>query len=331
MSNLIPFESNSQLPAYLKTDEPVVNEFGFTSSAGFKSISLKGKVFTISSNGEKTLVTKPGGDGEPAPSIEVVILNSGPKGGVYAKTFYATGFVEGSNAKPTCYSNDGVAPAADAQESQSKKCALCPQNAAGSGATAQNPKAKACRSSKMLAVAPAGQLNDPMMLRVPGASLIKLGEYGDALSKRGVKARNVVTKIGFDYTVAHPALTFKAVGFVTPEMNAEIGNQAESVLVKAIIGEKSLAELAAATMSEDLEAEVPATVETPEPVAEKPKAAKPAAKAAPAVKDDLPDTPPPNKVKVEEEAPKAAVKKEPVAVETDGPMDAALDALDFDD
>jgi hypothetical protein len=53
-----------------------------------------------------------------------------------------------------------------------------------------------------------------MLLRVPAATLKTLGLYGSQLAKRGVEPQYVVTKVGFDYNVAHPALTFKAVRFV---------------------------------------------------------------------------------------------------------------------
>lgn len=318
MSNLIPFDSVNKLPAHLQEFSSEGNEFGF-SGGSFSHLSIKGKVFTINRNGEKTLVTDPGDAESPARAIEVVILDSGPKGGAYSKTFYSEGYAEGANAKPTCYSNDGVAPAADAQDPQAKKCALCPQNAKGSGATPQNPAAKACKSSKMLAVAPAGQLNDPMLLRVPGASLVRLNEFGQYLAQRKVRSCAVVTKISFDYSKPHQELTFKPVGFVTPEMAADIAKQRETKLVKAIIGEVSLAELG----SDQFESEF----ETPKP------AAKPAAKPAQVANDDDLPTTPRAAAKVEEEpAAKPAAKKaaKPAAVE-DGGIDAALDNLDFDD
>ena len=308
-TSLISLDNASKLPAHLQAFATEGgNEFGFSGSA-FPVISIKGKVFTIVKAKERTLVTKPGGDGEPAASLEVVILNVGPKSG-YAKTFYAEGYTEGNNAKPTCYSNDGVSPAADAVEKQGSKCALCPQNAAGSGASQQNPKAKACRASKMLAVAPAGQLNDPMLLRVPGGSVIGLSEYGDWLAKRGVKAAGVVTKIGFDYSVAHPALTFKALGGVTPEMAQDILPMLQSKIVKQICGE-------AVAKDEELagETESIAQIESkPEAPKSEPVAAAPAAPKA---------------------APKSAPKKAAKVVESDtvasAEVNAALDALDFDD
>lgn len=302
MSNIIPFTETGTLPAHLRVFTTDVNEFG-GGGVAYPVISLKGKVFTVVRGKEKTLITKPGSDDEPATSLELVILDVGPKGNLYAKTFYANGYVEGSSAKPDCYSDDGVSPAPDAANKQASKCALCPQNAVGSGATSQNPKAKACRSSKLLAVAPAGKISDPMLLRVPGGSTKALREYGDFLANRGVKAAAVVTKVGFDYTVAHPALTFKAIGFVTPEMAAEIQQVRETPLVKAIIGDKTA--LADVEVEEHFDAEPVPVVAHKEEVAE-PVPAKAKTKPAP-------------------------VEARPAKTETGDALESALDALDFDD
>lgn len=324
MSNMIPFTEGSKLPAHLKQLSSEKSLFAGGSAGGYPVISVKGKVFTINRNGEKTLVTKPGDDESPAPSLEVVILDGGPKGiSLYAKTFYAEGYSDGSNAKPTCYSNDGISPAADAQEAQSAKCQICPQNAKGSGANQQNPDAKACRSSKMLAVAPAGQLNDPMLLRVPGSSLLPLRDYVTYLEKRGVQSMaQVVTKVGFDFAKPYPMLKFTPVGFPTPEMTAEISKQKDSKLVKAIIGEIPLSELANDDLVSEAEAPAPAI------------AAKPAAKPVVESDDDLPTSPPKKAIKVEDAEPPKPKKPaaKPVSVEDEAGIDAALDSLiDYDD
>lgn len=312
MANIVPFES-ANLPAYLKNNAPVENVLGGGGGVSFPSISIKGKVFTQNRGGEKVLITKPGGDGEPAAALEVVILGVGPKAG-FSRTFYANGYVEGSTEKPDCSSDDGVSPNAGTKDPQSSKCAICPQNAVGSGATQQNPKAKACKSSKMLAVAAAGQVNDPLLLKVPGASLIALGEYGDFLTKRKLHPHQVVTKIGFDYSVAYPALTFKGLGYVPPEIYPEVEKVHNSDLVAQMIGVKR-------TVSDEVPA-LPPSIEDEPPAAPVKPAAKPAAKPAKASSsmagdDDLPA------------APKAKVKVEEVPA--GGPLDDALSGLSFDD
>ena len=326
-TQLISLDTGFALPAHLQAFATEGNEFGFSGSP-YPRISLKGKVFTIERNKEKSLITKPGTDDEPASSIEVVILNAGPKQG-YAKTFYSEGFQEGSAAKPTCYSMDGLSPATDAEDRQASKCALCPKNAKGSGATNQNPKAKACKSSKLLAVAPAGALSDPMLLRVPGGSTIDLSKYGEMLAKRGIKAAAVVTKISFDYTVAHPALTFKPVGGITPDMATEVLAIMNSDLVKVIIGEKSSNTLPFKGLggAEDGGEETP-VVSAPPPAPVAKASAKPTSTFA-----TSPAEAAPAEVKAEKKKKAAPVTPAPVVAELagDAELDKALDTISFDD
>jgi hypothetical protein len=316
MSNIVPFDSK-QLPAHIKAEATEGNEFGFSGGGvAITTVSIAGGKFTINSGGEKKILTMPNSEA-PAYSIECVILNSAPKGGLYQKTFYAEGYVNGSTAKPTCHSVDGVSPHATAQEKQASKCALCPQNAVGSGATAQNPKAKACRASKVLAIAPAGDLTKPMLLRVPGASTLALKEFGEALLARGVKSHQVITKISFDLTKpTYPALKFQPIGFPTPDMMETIAEQRESDVVKVIIGDKAPNEVKSAG-DEEFE-DAPAL---------------PKAKAVPE-DDDLPT----KKVAtvavekpVEAPKPKKAIPKAEVVEDAPGGLDKALDGLDFDD
>jgi len=162
-----------------------------------------------------------------------------------------------------------------------------------------------------LAIAPPDQLNDPMLLRVPAASLKTLGQYGQQLGKRGVEPHHVVTKIGFDYNVAHPALTFKAVRFVEADELQEV----EAVLVDEdetitqITGVANpitrdveyVASEPAPKAANKIEAPKPKIVPDPEPVPEPVVAAEPEPKPAPAKVDDYDS------------------------------IDEALDNLDFDD
>jgi hypothetical protein len=183
----------------------------------------------------------------------------------------------------------------------------------------------------VLAIAAAGNLSKPMLLRVPGTSTIALNKFGDDLAQKGVKSYQVVTKIAFDISKPYPALTFKALGFTSPEMHAEITKQRNSDMVKVIVGEKALSALSSATAEDD---EATADAEyVPPPAVEAPKVEKKAAaKPAPAVEDDddLP-TKPVQETKVE--APKPTPKKETakkVEVADEG-IDSVLGDLDFDD
>ena len=331
MSNLIPFDS-AKLPASIaKAFSVSFDDFSTGQKGGFPVISIKGKVFHIKRGDEKTLVTKPDSDGEPAASLEVIVLKTHP--GV-AKTYYSKGFSEGSVEKPDCYSNDGTAPAADAQSPQAKKCAACPHNQWGSKITEDGKKGKSCADVKRLAVAPAGQINDPMLLRVPAASLKTWDQYVDLLKKRGVPPPAVVTKVGFDYTVAHPALTFKPIGFIDEAMAVEVKEVLDTDAVQNIIGgAPSAAEV------DNGEAETPKAAAKPAPVEKETPAPAPKKSAKPAAVVDEAEVAPKAKVKVEaeaeEEAPAPAPKKVAKVVEVDDDITAGLDDmlndLGFDD
>ena len=332
MSNLIPFDS-AKLPASIaKAFSISFDDFSTGQKGGFPVISIKGKVFHIKRGDEKTLVTKPDGDGEPAASLEVIVLKTHP--GV-AKTYYSKGFSEGSVEKPDCYSNDGAAPAADAQSPQAKKCAACPHNQWGSKITEDGKKGKSCADVKRLAVAPAGQINDPMLLRVPAASLKTWDQYVDLLKKRGVPPPAVVTKVGFDYTVAHPALTFKPVGFIDEAMAVEVKEVLDTDVVQNIIG-------GAPTAAEvDNGDDAPKAAAKPAPVEEEAPAPAPKKSAKPAAVVEEAEAAPKAKAKVkveaeaEEEAPAPAPKKAAKVVEVDDDITAGLDDmlsdLGFDD
>ena len=228
--SIIPFESAS-LPSTV-AGLFQVERLGSVPSASFPVISIKGKVFHKVQGDNKELITKPGED-EPASSIEVVIVGRNPN---RSKVFYATGYTEGSDAKPTCYSNNGISPETDSESPQAKKCATCAHNQWGSRVSENGAKGKACADSQRLAVAPVGLITDPMLLRVPAASLKMLDQFGESLVKRNVPYQLVAVKIGFDYSVAHPALTFKPIGMVDEKTALQIAEVAQSDVIQQIIG-----------------------------------------------------------------------------------------------
>jgi hypothetical protein len=301
MANDMVAFAASKLPAHLagkvKTDNVFANA---VSAGGFPVISIKGKVFHITRGDEKTLVTK-GDEGEPAASLEAIIVAVNPN---KSKVFYDSGYEEGSVAKPTCYSNDGLSPAADAENPQAKKCAVCPHNQWGSRITDNGGKGKACGDSMRLAISPPDQINDPMLIRVPAASLKTLGQYGAQLAKRGVEPNHVLTKIGFDYNVAHPALTFKAMRFVEADELAQV----EAVLLEE---SETIGQITGTGNSVTPEVEHKAAEAAPKPAP----APEPAPKPAPEP--------------VAEVAPEPA--KATAKVDDYDSIDQALDNLDFDD
>lgn len=316
--NIIPFDSGSKLPAFLKKVDIAALNADLTAHAGggFPVISIKGKVFAVVRDGDREIQMNPKDPDSAATSLNVVLLKAN-KG--TSKVFYIKGYDKDSSEgqKPDCYSNDGVEPAADSQNKQAKKCATCPHNQWGSrisekGAT----KGKACADAVRMAVAPAGQINDAMLLRVPPASIKALGEYGQMLAKRGVGYNMVVTKVGFDLQAESPKLTFSAVGLLDDDGFAEVQEIAASDVVANILGSSVAAAIAAEAPAEEPAEEE----EAPKPVA-KPK-------AKPVVEEPAEE---------EEEAPKpvakpkAAPKPAPKPAPVDDDMDLDLDGISFDD
>lgn len=328
-NSLIPFNDDSNaMPAHLQgvLGSGVNNELSGGVSSGYPVISFKGKTWTVREGENSTIVMKPDDEDEIATSLEVVIAKANPN---LSKVYYEGGYTEGSTDKPACYSNDGIKPAADAAEPQCGTCAACPHNAWGSRISENGSKGKACSDSRRIAVVPSGELDRPMLLRVPAATLKDLAQYASMLTKRNAPYQAVVTKIGFDPTVAHPKLTFKAVRWLSADEAEQISETMKSDVVAQIIGVAPSAGALAASE------QVAAT-----PVATKPKAA-PAASTKAAV-NPVPETqpedvsPPPAKPKgkpmaAAKVAPKPAPPESKVAakvVEASDDLDAALAELD---
>ena len=234
MSKIIPFES-ANVPAHLvKPDDAAnYNSALIQPTGGFPVLSIKGKTFTIVSNGNRQIITKPEDDDEPATSLEVIIVAANPN---QSKVYYASAYEEGVAGSPDCYSNNGVGPEPDATNPQCTTCAACPHNTWGSG---KEGRGKACSDSHRLAVAPAGQVNEPLLLRVPPASLRPLSDYATMLSKRGVAFDAVVTRIGFEAGESSPKLKFKPVSFLDADTYAQVQEVAEDSVTKDIIGVSS--------------------------------------------------------------------------------------------
>lgn len=225
---LIPFEQNT-LPTTILT--ALQDEFSTGQRHGFPVISIAGKVFSVLRSGVKEMVKVPGSN-SPASALELVVIRANPG---LSKTYYATKFVQGSIEKPDCYSNDGIAPAHDAVNPQSKSCQTCTHAQWGSRITEKGKKAKACSDVKRLAVSPLGSPEDVMMLRIPATSLRAWDDYCAKLKGRGLNPTLVATKMSFDYTVDYPALNFEPMGVLPAEAVALVAELRESDTTLSII------------------------------------------------------------------------------------------------
>lgn len=193
-------------------NQQTVDDLSSGIQSSFGLIGYKGKVWSIRYRGDETPLMREDGDGAKA-SIEVVILASSK---AVSKVWYEAGYVEGSNAAPDCFSNNGVTPDPASAKKQCDSCAMCPMNQWGSRITPAGKNGKACADSKRLAVVPAQDLANemfggPMLLRVPAASLQDLAMYGQKMSQLGYPYYAVSTRIAFDTNESYPKFIFGAI------------------------------------------------------------------------------------------------------------------------
>jgi hypothetical protein len=223
------------VPAHIRAAfaQPSNSDLAAGVSAGYPIISYKGKVWHVVEAGERTLVTV--GEGrnanDPAASLEAVIVRANP---ALNKVYYPDGYEEGSTERPLCHSDDGILPAADAQEKQAAACGACPHNEWGSKISDNGSRGKACADSRRMAVAAVDDLENPMLLRCPAASLKTLLAYGSQLEKRGWPYQALVTRIGFDASLAYPALTFTPERWLEPDELEQVMAMQEDDLVLSI-------------------------------------------------------------------------------------------------
>lgn len=236
--NIIPFE-NHKVPAvaselsrkYLAINSDVAT------FANHPTISIKGKVFSIVKDGQRKQLTKTDDDGEiiPVASISISVLRANLK----ARVYYADAYEEDSaaGARPTCHSLDGIAPANDSEVKQAAKCQLCPHAVWGSKTgDMESGKGTACSPNARLAVAAPDKPSEPMLLRVPPASIkafrdaVKLGEA------RQLPYNQLVMRIGFDREAASPKLTFKPVGVLDDGHYQTVADMYENEVVQQIVG-----------------------------------------------------------------------------------------------
>lgn len=229
-------------------------------SAGFPVISIKGAKWRIVEGGEEHPIYLPDSK-DLAPYVKVVLMRANAN---ISKVFYEGQYVEGSDAAPDCYSNDGVAPAADATNPQCASCAACPQNVWGSKISPSGSKIKACADVRRVAVLPAEDLSySPILLRVPGASLSDLAQYGKALKQRGIPYAAVVTKLSFDPDAAFPKIMFQYDRVLTPEEMAEVAERMGEPVIDDILGLTSRGVAPAAAPAADDKFGIPADVQVP--------------------------------------------------------------------
>jgi len=250
-----PFNPTAGLPADLASVFDVESLAGDLTEgaggAGFQVVSIRGSKWRIKSQGEEHVVTND--DDDPIPSIEVVMLKAN-KG--VSKIFYEKKYTEGDDGSPTCFSVDGVAPDNSSEKKQAKNCAACKMNKWGSRMTEAGKKAKACADTRRVAIwlhTPCEGVDpsEPMLLRVPAASLADLHSYGTQMQNKGYPYNALVTRLGFDHNASYPKLTFKPARPINEDEAAEVVRMFNSETTGHILSVSETTVVEEETSSED--------------------------------------------------------------------------------
>lgn len=152
--------------------------------------------------------------------LDVVIIGVNPN---KSKIYYENEYDPTKDEPPTCFSDNGVAPSAQAAVPQSPTCAACPNGVWGSDTSKMTGKpTKLCNDRKKLAII---VVNDPSQLvyqlQIPPASLknlsvlatsLKTHQVTDAEGPRPADPADVVTRVYFN-PQKQGELLFQPMGF----------------------------------------------------------------------------------------------------------------------
>ncbi len=216
-------QGGNTLPAHLRGLELDATTKALMGGGTGKRISIRGGVFRMIVGGKEVAQNDDR-------AMNVVLVRSAEK---TSRSYYAGTYVEGQNAAPTCYSNDGITPATDSKNKQSPNCANCPQNIKGSG----QGDSRACRFSHRLAVVLENNLEgDVYQLTLPAQSIFGTGDngkmplqqYAKFLGGHGIPVTAVVTEMRFDTASATPKLTFRAMRPLSVEEMATAKSQGDT-------------------------------------------------------------------------------------------------------
>lgn len=292
MSNMTLFKSGSVIPDYLRDASDATTK-EIAGSSGGKQISIKGGVWRMVVGGEEVSKNE-----DRAMNFVVLATSKG-----VSRTYYEGKYEEGKDAKPACWSAEGLVPNQEVLNPQSSSCATCKQNIEGSG----DGKSRACRYSKRIAVALENDIGGNIYrLQVPAKSYfgradgekMPLQAYGKFLGGHGIPITGVVTEARFDTAEAVPVLKFRAVRplerseWETAKAQSETEDAKQAVEFKMVASKDATnaialpAAFASAPAFSEASKATAQDVETVEPV--KRSAAKPAP-AAPAAAKNVAD------------------------------------------
>lgn len=177
----------------------VVGDGGY----GGPRISIKSGRYRLVEDGVETIV---------GINLDVIIVGANPR---VSKVFYAAQYdPNATDARPACFSNDGIAPDASVTQAVHSNCTSCPHNVLGSKVTPSGAKSKMCADQRHLAVVAAADPSKVYSITIPVSGMAALRNYLKELDNFGINPEEAVTELGFDPNASFPKVTFKHKGFV---------------------------------------------------------------------------------------------------------------------
>lgn len=235
----------------------------------YPRISIRAGRYRLVEDGVETVV---------GTEMNVVIVGVNPR---VSKIFYGRPYdPNATDARPDCFSHDGIKPDASIASPVHLNCASCPNNVLGSRINPTGAKSKLCADQRHLAVVPAADPSKIYGFTVPVSGMKGLREYFTHLQNYNMQPNDVVTELSFDANASFPRILFAQKGFVGENAVAKVDAIVASGEVKEITRAVPLG-----TYNKALAAPVAAPAISAPTTPAAPAAPVPAAQAAPAVDD----------------------------------------------
>lgn len=214
MTTNLPANTMANVPAHIAARIAARQQAGTNKSAvaqavlgdnafNFPRISIRAGRYRLVEDGVETPV---------GISLDVVIVGANPR---VSKLFFDKAYDQNAtDARPACFSNDGLKPDATVTNPVHPNCTDCPNNVLGSKILPSGAKSKLCADQRHLAVVPAADPNKVYALTVPVSGMTALRDYFKELNNYGVNPEEAITELGFDEQASFPKITFKHKGYV---------------------------------------------------------------------------------------------------------------------
>lgn len=162
-------------------------------------------------------------DGQEGEALQVVVVEF-----ISSNMMYDRAYDKNNPSPPACFAigpePSTLVPSTNSPSVQAGTCSACPNNQFGSAA---NGKGKACKNTRLLAVMPLWELDDPnneapiWIMSVPPASIKAFDGYAHSLAaKHKTVPIGVITEISLDTSSAFASPRFDV---VRPLTNDELG------------------------------------------------------------------------------------------------------------